>query len=345
MSEEPTTSTTTSYQQETVLNLYNSEIPIDVIAMQVDISLREVEAIIQRAKDEEIRKKLFAKQVSDIPSLGMFYLDAVIDIDSAIKDAQTRIWKALKVKPEFNISMEETNDVLEKFAKSKVKLVILHIDIVESTRLSMTLPVDRLATIVQAFTQEMSLLVQSYGGYVLKYVGDAIIAFFVSNSGDLHLPCINAINCARSMIKVIQEGVNPILEQNDYPEISVRIGIDAGENAVVQSGWDIHATDNTINNNKHENGDRQKQIKKSHYDILSYTMNIATKMTALARPNGIVIGQMVYDMLDNLQKSGFAALSVSPDIWNYLSNDTGNVYQVYGNNLEEDRKIIQKMSS
>ena len=139
MSEEPTTSTTTSYQQETVLNLYNSEIPIDVIAMQVDISLREVEAIIQRAKDEEIRKKLFAKQVSDSPSLGMFYLDAVIDIDSAIKDAQTRIWKALKVKPEFNISMEETNDVLEKFAKTKVKLVILHIDIVESTRLSMTL--------------------------------------------------------------------------------------------------------------------------------------------------------------------------------------------------------------
>src|ERR671931_418081 len=332
-------------QKKTILNLYNSGITPDIIALQMDISQDEVKQVIENEISEEERKKINAQRMSNAPLLSKLYLDAVENIDSAIKNAQTRMWKSLKGKQEFNISMEETQNILENYAESKVIFVILHIDIVESTRLSMTLPVDRLATIVQAFTQEMSLLVQSYGGYVLKYVGDAIIAFFVSNSGDLHLPCINAINCARSMIKVIQEGVNPILEQNDYPEINVRIGIDAGENAVVQSGWDIHATDNTINNNKHGNHDRQKQIKKSHYDILSYTMNIATKMTALARPNAIVIGQIVYDMLDNLQKSGFAALSVSPDIWNYLSNDTGNVYQVYGNNLEQDRKKIQKMSS
>jgi adenylate cyclase len=41
------------------------------------------------------------------------------------------------------------------------------------------------------------------------------------------------------MIKVIQQGVNPILDEYDYPEISVRIGIDVGENAVIQSGCDI----------------------------------------------------------------------------------------------------------
>ena len=43
----------------------------------------------------------------------------------------------------------------------------------------MMLPIRRLATIIQAFTQEMSMLIQAYGGYILKYVGDAILAFFV----------------------------------------------------------------------------------------------------------------------------------------------------------------------
>ena len=109
------------------------------------------------------------------------------------------MWKALKVKSEFNISMEETQKILEGYSESKVTLVILHIDIVESTRLSMILPVDRLAAIIRAFAQEMSLLIAVYGGYVLKYIGDAILAFFVVNSSvvrpgdDPYLPCMNAV--------------------------------------------------------------------------------------------------------------------------------------------------------
>ena len=46
----------------------------------------------------------------------------------------------------------------------------------------MTLPLDRLTTIIQTFTQEMSMIIALYGGYVLKYIGDAILAFFITNS-------------------------------------------------------------------------------------------------------------------------------------------------------------------
>jgi adenylate cyclase len=151
------------------------------------------------------------------------------------------MWEALKSELTFDISMEETYKILEKYAKSKVTLVILHIDLVDSTKLSMTLPIDRLTTIIQAFTREMSLIIEAYGGYILKYMGDAILAFFPVNIvDDPYLPCINAINCARSMIKVVQHGINPILEQYGYPEMGVRIGIDIGDqNAVLQYGWNI----------------------------------------------------------------------------------------------------------
>lgn len=46
-------------------------------------------------------------------------------------------------------------------------------------------------------------------------------------------------------------------------------------------------------------------IKKPVYDVLGYTTNLAVKMTALANPNHMVIGQLVYDILDNNQKSSY----------------------------------------
>jgi adenylate cyclase len=288
--------------------------------MQMDISKDEVYQIIKNAANEEERKKASVKQVSNASSLGMFYLDAVVNIDLSIKHAQDTMWKALKGVPEFNISMEETQNVLESYAKSKVTLVILHIDLVGSTRLSMTLPVDRLATIIQAFTKEMSLIIAAYGGYVLKFVGDAILAFFPVNLDDLYLPCINAVNCARSMIKIMRQGMNPILNQYDYPEMGVRVGIDVGENVVVQYGLDIRTY--TIEN---------KQIlKKPHLDILGYTISIAVKMTAFAKSDQIIIGQLVYDRLDATQKYAFKVLPVSSDVWSYVSNNSGYIYSLYG---------------
>jgi len=209
--------------RQTIINLYNSGILPDMIAMQLDITKDEVHKVIKEQSSEEERKYKAVKRASNASSVGMFYLDAVISVDLAIKHAQYSMWKALKGEvPEFNISMmEEAQNILEKYAKSKVAFVILHIDIVGSTAMSMTLPVERLATIIQTFTQEMSLIIAAYGGYVLKYVGDSVLAFFPVNLEDKYLPCANAVNCACSMIKIMREGLNPILSEYDYPEMGL----------------------------------------------------------------------------------------------------------------------------
>lgn len=152
-----------TYQQQTILNLYNSGITTDIIAQQLNTSQEEVNKIIESAKIEEERKKISIKILSDSSSspssLGSsFNLNKIVDVNSAINAAQSRVWKALKAKPEFNMSFEETQNVLEEFAESKLILVVLHVDLVGSTRLTMTLPIDRIATIIQAFYQEMSVL-------------------------------------------------------------------------------------------------------------------------------------------------------------------------------------------
>jgi class 3 adenylate cyclase len=320
--------------------LYNSGIVSEVIALQMDMNekdvLRVIEEVTSSEKGREKKAPTLSSSLSSIrkdsaPLISKLYLDKAVNIDYAIKYAQTRVWKALKVKSDFDISMEETQNNLKNYAESKTTFLILYIDLVDSTRLSMTLPVNRLATIVRAFSQEISLIISAYGGYVLKYIGDAILAYFpVDSSDDFHARSINAVSCACSMIKVICQGINPILNQYDYPELRVRIGLDIGENAVVQFGWDTH----TLNG--------KAILRDPHFDILGYTISITAKMTAFANPDQIVIGQLVYQILDDKQKAMFRLLPISPQIWNYLSDNTGGgIYHLYGsiNKREDNSKI------
>jgi class 3 adenylate cyclase len=198
------------------------------------------------------------------------------------------------------------------------------------------LPIERLTTIVRSFAQQMSLLVSMYGGYVLKYIGDAVLAFFVvedisnierqkgekdtENAGNENLNSLqytNAINCACTMIKVIQEGINPILNQYDYPELKVRIGMDVGEIAVVQYGMDVEVF-------------KGIEFKKPHIDLIGYTISIAVKMTSLSKPNNMVIGQKLFNKIDPKYKTLFAKLNSNPDIWNYSIESTGKIYDLYG---------------
>jgi len=261
-----------------------------------------------------------------------------VDVNDIMRRSQTRVSKTLEGEPEFIISVADTQNTLAKAARSKMNLVILNVDLVGSTKLSMTLTLDRLTIMIQAFNQEMSLIVKEFGGFILKYIGDAVLAFFLvpSHQSQPKVACTRAINCARCMLQVAHEGINPILNQYDCPVMNVRIGIDAGENAVIQSGWDIHPNITNVekigNNNNNISKKEQILIKKPVYDILGYSTSIAVKMTALANPNHMVIGQVVYDALDDNEKSLFLQLTMIPEICSYVNINTGGtIYNVYTN--------------
>ncbi len=343
-------------QYQTILNLYNSGIPTYIIAFQLDMSEEDVHKIIQSTSNNT--KPLSASPYSVSLLENKFYndsltpsLDNTVNTDIAIKNAQVRMWKALKSEPEISLSMDRTNEVLRAFAKSKVTLVTLNIDLVDSTELSISLPLERLSTILQTFMQEVASVIISYGGYILKYVGDAVLGFFVvhtkyefENSGikydsssdqvnyldqkdylyRSYLPCVNAINCGRSIIKILDQAINPILNQYGYPEMSVRIGMDIGENVVIQDGWDLHRLPQQ-NNKWHE---ETAIIREPHFDIIGYSTNIAVKMTGLAGANKIVIGQSVYNILDR-EKSSFKLLDVNPEVWKYIDERTNTLYRIY----------------
>jgi adenylate cyclase len=232
--------------------------------------------------------------------------EGVIDTETLVARTRNRVGRALNGQYKYDSSLKDSQDFLFNHVNSKISLVIMYADLVGSTNMSMTLPVDKMVTIIRAFSYEMTSTVRSYGGYVLKYVGDAIIAFFPSSYNKL-LACDIAVQCAESMITVIKNGINPILNRYDYPELIVKIGIDEGENVIVQYGHD----------------------KISLIDILGYSMSITAKLTSLTDHNKITIGKDVYDVLHPEIKIKFTEAKHDIGSWNYSSRETGEIYKLY----------------
>lgn len=229
----------------------------------------------------------------------------LVDLQTLFSQRQDRLWKALEERYQYNSSVKHGQEFLLNHVNSKVELVVMYIDLVGSTKMSMTLPVEQLVTIMRAFSHEISSVVESYNGYVLKYVGDAIISFFPCGFNK-YLISDKSVQCAKSMINVIKNGINPILTKHDYPELSVKIGIDEGEDVVVQYGYD----------------------KSSLIDILGYSMNVASKITSLTSANKISVGNAVYKLLHPATQSKFQLLTINKG-WKYVDRETDELYKVF----------------
>jgi len=230
-----------------------------------------------------------------------------LDAESLIKETQKRVWSSLKKGYEYLYSEDESDQFLREHVSQRMHMIVMFVDLVGSTEMSLTLPAEKLGIIISSFSQEMRYVIKNYGGYVLKYVGDAVIGYFVAEENPL-VVSDNAVNCAKTMIDVIERGINPILSEYDYPELRVKIGMDFGENAIVRYGSDKV---------------------RSHVDILGPAVSIAAKITALARPNQILIGEDVHEKLHPSLKDLFKKVEWHGNQWNYHDKETGKIYGVY----------------
>lgn len=230
-----------------------------------------------------------------------------VDSETMILETQKRVWGALKKGYEYSGMIDESDRFLRKNVFSKLNMVVLYVDLVGSTTMTLEMPEEKIAIIVSSFSQEMAAVIRQHHGYVLKFVGDAVIGYFVAE-GNALLAADNAVNCAKSMITVIQKGINPILNQYDYPDLMIKIGVDFGQNIVVRYGSD------------QEN---------SHVDLMGPAMNIAAKIQNFAKPNQILIGNDVYHRIHPKLQKSFSQIVWKNNEWKYRSRLTGELYKVY----------------
>ena len=231
----------------------------------------------------------------------------IIDSEVLIKEIQARVKVVIKKGIEYPPFEFESEQFLRQHVSSRIRIIVLYVDMVGSTYFSLILPDEKIVKIITIFAQEMAYGVTQFDGYVLKFVGDGIIAYFNVRDG-VPSPAENILNCAKFLIHVIEQGINPILSENGYPTLKAKIGIAYGENIVVRYGSD--------------------EIK-SHVDILGPSMNVAAKLQAKAKPNQILVGEGVYDRLHPETQKSFKKKPISETGWKYYHPKTGELYQIY----------------
>ena len=172
-----------------------------------------------------------------------------------LEQARARVTRTLMDGMRLNMSTEEAEKLLKRHVNTKINLVTMFVDINDSTQMSLSLPQDKFALVVQTFAQEVSIAVLGYGGYVFKYEGDAIIILFSADFDEIKA-CENALRCSTAILGILREVINPIFRTNDLPEITVRIGLAYGYTLVVLYG---------------------KSLENAHIDIIGSSISLAGK--------------------------------------------------------------------
>ena len=233
--------------------------------------------------------------------------EKVVDSETLIKEVQTRVSQSLDNKFMYAAVTEESEKFLRKRVLQSMDMAVLFIDLVGSTSMILNLPKEKLATVFTTFAQEMAYVIKRHDGFVLKFVGDAVIGYFVAET--LSSPVADrAVTCAESMLKVLKVGINPILKENNLPELKVKIGIDYGENTIVRYGDDPQ---------------------EAHVDILGPSVSMAAKIQNLALSDQIMIGNDIYTKIHSSIREYFIHLDLDEKQWNYNSATTGELYPVY----------------
>ena len=234
---------------------------------------------------------------------------------SLLEQARARVVRTLMDGMRLNMSTEEAEKLLKRHVNTKINLVTMFVDINDSTQMSLSLPQDKFALVVQTFAQEVSIAVLGYGGYVFKYEGDAIIILFSADFDEIKA-CENAFRCSTAILGILREVINPIFRTNDLPEITVRIGLAYGYTLVVLYG---------------------KSLENAHIDIIGSSISLAAKITSIAKANQILIGERFYNIIlssanykDLVNNSKFIEVTLDPAKWKYLSHsDPQSLYRVY----------------
>lgn len=198
-----------------------------------------------------------------------------------------------------------SEEYLKKLEKDKMRFVILSLDLKGSTKLSQELSDETYSDIISLFLREMTFVVDKFNGYILKSLGDGLIAYFPEpNFVGMN---DNALDCAVTMKKMIIFGMNPILKENKLPELNFRIGLDSGEAIIKIIGVESI---------------------KIHKDLIGETVSLAAKIEKLANANQILMGESTALALHTFWRKKIRRFSI-PQEWDYKNRETGKTYPVY----------------
>lgn len=167
------------------------------------------------------------------------------------------------------VSPAETNFILQGYLSSgklpelqEMTLTILFADIVDSTGLAERIGPKRFGALLQRYYEDMTQIVFDHRGLVDKYMGDGMMAVF-GMTGMAPDPEGRAVQAGIKMLEQIE-----IINRSEPDQITIGVGINTG---VVMAGYVGTA-------------------ERVELTVLGDTVNVASGLQAVARPNRLVVG-------------------------------------------------------
>lgn len=160
---------------------------------------------------------------------------------------------------------------------------VLFADIINSTRITAGVPsAHKVRKYYEVFLREMSTIARMFNAKVVKNVGDCIICYFPLTSDASNRPAfLDVIKCGVAMIAA-HHSINTELNKEKLPPLSYRISADYGrvELAIPK-------------NSKTE-------------DLFGATVNVCAKINHFAKPNGMVIGGDLFQLVKRFSFDGYS---------------------------------------
>ncbi|MBK8966007.1 MAG: adenylate/guanylate cyclase domain-containing protein [Saprospiraceae bacterium] len=268
----------------------------DIDLVFTDINMPEMDGLTLLSKITEespLLKTVIISAYGDMPNIrtamnqGAFdfickpfdFEDFEQTLDKAVRSVQ-QIKKTLQAVRENNILKMYVDDSVLRFMGSKeyessllatetIEASILFADIAGFTALSEREAPDAVVRLLNWYFDKMVQAIIAQGGYVDKFMGDAVLAVF---RGENHLP--RALRAALDVNQRTQQAENPISGvQSALPKIS--IGVNTGE---VISGNIGSAT-----------------LKRFDFTVIGDVVNTAQRLQSAARPGQILITQATFE--------------------------------------------------
>ncbi|RZK35710.1 MAG: adenylate/guanylate cyclase domain-containing response regulator [Hymenobacter sp.] len=156
-------------------------------------------------------------------------------------------------------------------ASETIEGTVVFIDICGFTSLSEKLPAATVVDLLNRYFDQMVKEIIAQGGYVDKFMGDAVMAVF---RGEYHLD--RAVDAALAVRTRLLAEADQAIPGTDYRP-AVSIGINTGEMVSGNIG--------------------SASLKRLDYTVIGDTVNVSQRLQGIARPGQILVSEMSYQRL------------------------------------------------
>ncbi len=218
-----------------------------------------------------------------IPIVGYsfsFLLFYLFSLSQKTLDLKRRELEAIKVSKAQDKVIEQQNQALLKFTDQNDNICVCSIDIVDSTKITAKLSDAQTSRLYGKFLNFAAGIIESYRGVVVKNVGDAILFYFECPKTYRKSEFIRVLDCCMDLIEQ-QDELNQRLKESELPSLDYRISATYGSVMIA------------------------KILKFGTPDIFGSTVNQTFKINRLAKKNGLVVSDLLYEKVKTTSEYNF----------------------------------------